>query len=73
MKTNESTSLDTVRKGVALMVEPTANGWIVFERGGPNDAICFSSMLCFQHLDYDQQGVQSDLTLFGFLAKHFNK
>lgn len=63
--------ITTIRKGATLVIEPTANGWLVREQVAPNDLLCFSHVHVFQDMQYDQEGVTSERTLFGFLLAHF--
>ena len=56
-----------------IVIERTANGWLVRQQVGPHDILCWAECRVFSHMDYDQQGVTSELTLWGFLQKHFGK
>ncbi len=60
-----------MNKGDAIVIERVANGWMVRPQTGPHDILCWAHCHVFQFLDYDQQGVTSALTLYGFLREHF--
>ena len=62
-----------MKPGDPIVIERTANGWLVRPEWPRDQPVEVASMSVFQHLDYDQQGVMaSDYTLFNFLLKHFS-
>jgi hypothetical protein len=61
-----------VKPGEPILIERAANGWMVRSFNGREMVVaCIADIHVFQSMDYDQNGAQSDLTLFGFLLKHF--
>lgn len=63
-----------MKPGDPIVIEKTANGWLVRDELRQHSVLIWADLHCFQHLDYDQLGVQSGgHTLFGFLLEHFKK
>ena len=62
-----------IKKGCEIVIRKLANGYMVMEyQGMHRDGIVdIKDIMVFNHIDYDQNGSQSGLTLFGFLNKHF--
>lgn len=60
-----------MKPGAPIVIEPSANGWIVRELLPPDSFWPFAEMHVFQFLDYDDQGVQGDRCLAGFLVRHY--
>lgn len=57
--------------GDPIIIERTANGWLVRPYGGIHNVTCIAEVHVFLAMDYDQLGVTSEATLWGFLAKHY--
>lgn len=62
-----------MNKNDPIVIERTANGWFVRPQYGEHSIACIADCRVFNHLEYDQQGVTSELTVWGFLQQHFSK
>lgn len=62
-----------MNKDDPIVIERTANGWIVRNDWPRDGVLTLSEVHVFQHFDYDAHGVCSDKCLFGFLLSHFTR
>lgn len=62
-----------MKKGDSVVIEKTANGWIVRPEFGEYRVLMTGDIQVFQHLQYDWAGVQSEHCVCGFLTAHFTE
>lgn len=63
-----------IKPGDTIVIEATANGWVVRNEYSPNAFFSTHDMHCFQHFEFDAAGLRCGPdSLFGFLLNHFRK